>query len=152
MTSQKIPKFPVYIFDLDGTLMDSARDICSAIQEVLLACGRPVVLATLELTAQALCTPARLATLRACGTGVGLRALCDIQATVPLGRRLALRFHLLMCPNCARFRRHLRFLHDAAGRLADQAARSDGGHAGLSAEARERIERALWQQIPRTDP
>ena len=25
---------------------------------VLLACGRPVVLATLELTAQALCTPA----------------------------------------------------------------------------------------------
>ena len=28
---------------------------------VLLACGRPVVLATLELTAQALCTPARLA-------------------------------------------------------------------------------------------
>ena len=30
---------------------------------VLLACGRPVVLATLELTAQALCTPAHLATL-----------------------------------------------------------------------------------------
>ena len=30
---------------------------------VLFACGRPVVLATLELTAQALCTPAHLATL-----------------------------------------------------------------------------------------
>ena len=36
---------------------------------VVLACGRPVVLATLELTAQALCTPARLATLRAAGAG-----------------------------------------------------------------------------------
>ena len=36
---------------------------------VILACGRPVVLATLELTAQALCTPARLAALRAAGSG-----------------------------------------------------------------------------------
>ncbi len=35
-----IPKFPVYIFDLDGTLVDSARDICGAIQDVLAATGR----------------------------------------------------------------------------------------------------------------
>lgn len=56
---------------------------------VLLACGRPVVFATLELTGQALCTPARLAALRASGTGRCLRALCDIQATVPLGPRFA---------------------------------------------------------------
>jgi inosine-uridine nucleoside N-ribohydrolase len=55
---------------------------------VLLACGRPVVLATLELTAQALCTPARLAALRDAGTGRCMRTLCDIQATVPLGPRL----------------------------------------------------------------
>jgi purine nucleosidase len=54
---------------------------------IVLACGQPVVLATLELTAQALCTPARLATLRAAGTGRCLRAVCDIQATVPLSRR-----------------------------------------------------------------
>jgi purine nucleosidase len=54
---------------------------------VLLACGRPVVLATLEVTAQALCTPARLANLRAAGPGRCLRAVCDIQATVPLSRR-----------------------------------------------------------------
>jgi purine nucleosidase len=54
---------------------------------VLLACGRPVVLATLELTAQALCTPARLAALRTAGLGNCVRALCDIQATVPLGPR-----------------------------------------------------------------
>jgi HAD superfamily hydrolase (TIGR01509 family) len=35
-----IPAFQVYIFDIDGTLMDSARDICGAIQEVLAANGR----------------------------------------------------------------------------------------------------------------
>ncbi len=55
---------------------------------VLFACGRPVVLATLELTAQALCTPAHLAHWRAHGSGRCLTALCDIQATVPLGPRL----------------------------------------------------------------
>jgi inosine-uridine nucleoside N-ribohydrolase len=56
---------------------------------VLLASGRPMVLATLELTAQALCTPAGLATLRATGAGRCMRAVCDIQATVPLGPRFA---------------------------------------------------------------
>ncbi|HEY4363956.1 MAG TPA: HAD family hydrolase [Bryobacteraceae bacterium] len=35
-----LSQYPVYIFDLDGTLMDSARDICGAIQEVLAANGR----------------------------------------------------------------------------------------------------------------
>lgn len=30
-----IPAFPVYLFDVDGTLLDSAPDICGAIQEVL---------------------------------------------------------------------------------------------------------------------
>jgi len=30
-----IPEFPVYIFDVDGTLVDSAADICAAIQGVL---------------------------------------------------------------------------------------------------------------------
>ena len=54
---------------------------------ILLACGRPVVLVTLDLTMQALCTPARLAALRAAGPGRSLRAVCDIQATVPLSRR-----------------------------------------------------------------
>jgi len=35
-----IPSFPVYLFDVDGTLMDSATDICGAIQHVLHTCGR----------------------------------------------------------------------------------------------------------------
>jgi phosphoglycolate phosphatase len=30
-----IPAFPVYLFDIDGTLVDSAQDICGAIQCVL---------------------------------------------------------------------------------------------------------------------
>jgi phosphoglycolate phosphatase len=32
-----IPEFAAYIFDVDGTLVDSAADICGAIQEVLVA-------------------------------------------------------------------------------------------------------------------
>jgi purine nucleosidase len=55
---------------------------------VLLGTGRPVVLATLELTAQALTTPARIATWRALGPGHCLQAACDIQATVPPSIRL----------------------------------------------------------------
>jgi purine nucleosidase len=55
---------------------------------VLLACGRPVVFATLELTAQALVTPGRLAALRGLGQGWCLAAACDIQASVPPSRRL----------------------------------------------------------------
>ena len=34
-----IPRFPVYLFDIDGTLLDSARDICGAVQEVIVANG-----------------------------------------------------------------------------------------------------------------
>lgn len=30
-----IPPFPVYLFDIDGTLLDSAADICGAVQQVL---------------------------------------------------------------------------------------------------------------------
>ena len=56
---------------------------------VLLDCGRPVVFATLELTAQALVTPARIAAWRAMGSGRCLDAACAIQASVPPSRRLA---------------------------------------------------------------
>jgi phosphoglycolate phosphatase len=34
-----IPAFPVYLFDLDGTLLDSATDICGAVRQVLSATG-----------------------------------------------------------------------------------------------------------------
>ena len=34
-----IPQFPVYLFDIDGTLLDSAPDICGAQSDVLAAAG-----------------------------------------------------------------------------------------------------------------
>jgi phosphoglycolate phosphatase len=38
-----IPAFPVYIFDVDGTLLDSAQEICGAIQQVLAATDSSLV-------------------------------------------------------------------------------------------------------------
>lgn len=35
-----IPAFPVYVFDVDGTLVDSQADICGAVQDVLASRGR----------------------------------------------------------------------------------------------------------------
>lgn len=35
-----IPQFPVYLFDIDGTLVDSAYDICGAVQSVLSGTSR----------------------------------------------------------------------------------------------------------------
>ena len=46
------------------------------------------MLVTLELTAQALATPARLAALRAAGSGRCLAALCDIQNSISPSPRL----------------------------------------------------------------
>jgi len=34
-----IPRFPVYLFDVDGTLLDSAPDICAAVQHVIVTNG-----------------------------------------------------------------------------------------------------------------
>ena len=36
-----IPRFPIYLFDIDGTLLDSAEDICGAVQHVLSSAPRP---------------------------------------------------------------------------------------------------------------
>jgi HAD superfamily hydrolase (TIGR01509 family) len=35
-----VPEFPVYLFDIDGTLVDSACDICGAVQAVLSSTSR----------------------------------------------------------------------------------------------------------------
>jgi purine nucleosidase len=67
---------------------------------MLLDTGRPVTLATLELTAQALVTPARIADLRAAGGGACLDAAARIMASVPPSRRFAHRGHPLHDP-CA---------------------------------------------------
>lgn len=67
---------------------------------MLLASGRPVTLATLELTAQALVTPARIAALRAAGGHRCLDAAARIMAAVPTSRRFAHQGHPLHDP-CA---------------------------------------------------
>ncbi len=56
---------------------------------VVLACGRPVTLATLETTAQALATPSWMAGLS--GGGACLQAAKAIMASVPPSRRLGAR-------------------------------------------------------------
>jgi len=38
-----VPAYPVYMFDIDGTLLDSAGDICAAQMEVLTSAGCPPV-------------------------------------------------------------------------------------------------------------
>ena len=38
-----VPRFPVYIFDIDGTLLDSAADICGAVRDVLAPAARSAV-------------------------------------------------------------------------------------------------------------
>jgi purine nucleosidase len=67
---------------------------------VLLASGRPVTIAMLELTAQALVTPARIAELRAAGGGACLEAAARIMEGVPASRRFGHRGHPLHDP-CA---------------------------------------------------
>jgi len=37
----RVPRFPVYLFDIDGTLLDSAADICGAVQQVISGVGCP---------------------------------------------------------------------------------------------------------------
>jgi hypothetical protein len=67
----------------------------------------------------------------------------SLDRDVRLRQRLALRIHLFMCPPCARLRRYLLFLRDAARRLQEEADRGDGDQVRLSPEARERVKRAL---------
>jgi len=43
MIRGQVPSFPVYLFDIDGTLLDSAQDICGAIRQVLDSVPSPPV-------------------------------------------------------------------------------------------------------------
>jgi phosphoglycolate phosphatase len=43
MSDRHVPSFPVYLFDIDGTLLDSAQDICGAVQQVLDSVPSPPV-------------------------------------------------------------------------------------------------------------
>lgn len=64
--------------------------------------------------------------------------------SLPLGKRVGVRFHLLICKFCARYERQLLLIRETVRRLVtteDRLGESPGET--LSAEARERIRKAL---------
>jgi len=76
----------------------------------------------------------------------------SLDRELPLRKRVAVWLHLMMCRFCARYRKQLLFLRDAADAYARQgedlfSADSDS----LSPEAHERIKRALRRQAQNQD-
>ncbi|MGE5190456.1 MAG: zf-HC2 domain-containing protein [Gemmatimonadota bacterium] len=68
----------------------------------------------------------------------------SMDVTLPVGQRIGLRLHLLICKFCLRYRRQLLVIREAL-RDFDAAAVRPGGRAGetLSEDARERIRKSL---------
>jgi hypothetical protein len=68
----------------------------------------------------------------------------SMDASLPIGKQIAVRFHLLICRFCARYRRQLLLIREAARRLADAPDRKEGSSGeNLSEEARDRIKKSL---------
>lgn len=65
----------------------------------------------------------------------------SMDRSLPAGKRFGVRMHLLICRFCARYRRQLLLIRDAARRIASAEGAFPEG--ALSAEARERIRRSL---------
>jgi len=68
----------------------------------------------------------------------------SMDRSLPLGKRVGVRFHLLICKFCARYERQLLLIRETVRRLVaaeDRPGESPGET--LSAEARERIRKAL---------
>ena len=62
---------------------------------------------------------------------------------LPLSNRMALRLHLSICENCARFNRQLQEMR----RLFREETAANGDAAGLAPEARQRIETELQKKF-----
>ena len=64
--------------------------------------------------------------------------------SLPLGKRIGVRFHLLICKFCARYERQLALIRETVRHLV-AAEETTGGTLGepLSEEAKERIRRSL---------
>jgi len=63
---------------------------------------------------------------------------------LPLGRRIKLRLHILVCEYCKRYEEQLMALRNAVQAMASPPAESSpNDQPGLSADARERIKQAL---------
>ena len=68
----------------------------------------------------------------------------SMDRSLPFGKRVGVRLHLLVCRFCARYERQLRLIREAARHLA-ASGKKPGAQTGdaLSEEARERIRRSL---------
>jgi hypothetical protein len=64
----------------------------------------------------------------------------SMDASLPIGKRVGVRLHLLICKFCLRYKRQLLLIRETARRLA---AIDDIPGETLSAEARERIRKSL---------
>jgi hypothetical protein len=66
-----------------------------------------------------------------------------------LPQRLAMRVHLLGCPQCSRFRQQLLFMHRAAQAFEEKRLQHpENNSPALSPEARQRMQRALEHENP----
>ena len=76
----------------------------------------------------------------------------SLDRRLPLGQRMALRMHLLVCKLCPRFWRQLLFLRNATGRFVKEAEREvPFPSESLSMDARERIKRAVVAGLKSSD-
>ncbi len=68
----------------------------------------------------------------------------SMDASLPIGKRIGVRIHLLMCRFCARYERQLLLIRETARRLAETP-EGPGDPSGetLSLEARDRIRKSL---------
>ncbi|HYG80576.1 MAG TPA: zf-HC2 domain-containing protein [Pyrinomonadaceae bacterium] len=71
----------------------------------------------------------------------------SLDRRLPPHRRLILKLHLLVCARCVRYLRQLLLMRTAVRARAASVSDAEGGEPSLSAEARERVRRAL-NKIP----
>jgi hypothetical protein len=68
----------------------------------------------------------------------------SMDASLPIGKRIGVRIHLLMCKFCARYERQLLLIRATMRRLGAPEDRPEGPAGGiLSEEARDRIKKSL---------
>ena len=65
----------------------------------------------------------------------------SMDGVLPFGTRVKIRFHLLFCIYCSRYKKQLQFIRRVSRSMQDHVARISG--AKLPADARERLKQAL---------
>lgn len=68
----------------------------------------------------------------------------SMDASLPIGERIGVRIHLLMCKFCSRYERQLLLIRETLRRfVADESRQDRPPEESLSSEARERIRKSL---------